>query len=320
MVPNLMPQPGTLLGHAPGDVMAFDVGGTDIKGTFVSASGDLVDVVRVPTPRDGARTAEAVLDRVRELGKELSERSPGLQAKVAGLVVPGIVDARAGVGVFSANLGWTNFPFRAECEERLGLPVAFGHDVTSAGMAEFELGAGSGFGDVVVIIIGTGIAGTVIAGGLPVTAGGYAGEFGHSLVPDPSGTGTDILESVGSAAAIARRYTRISGNAVDGAREVRARMQAGDIVARQAWAEAIDALAFTISQCITVLGTEAVIVGGGLSAAGDDLLVPLRRRVGEHLTFHRRPKILQARLGQDAGLVGAALGARSLLAAGAGHA
>lgn len=320
MVPNLMPPRGNPLGHAPGDVMAFDVGGTDIKGTLLSASGDLLDVVRVPTPRDGARTAEAVLDRVRELGKELSERSPGLQAKAAGLVVPGIVDARAGVGVFSANLGWTNFPFRAECEERLGLPVAFGHDVTSAGMAEFELGAGSGFDDVVVIIIGTGIAGTVIAGGLPVTAGGHAGEFGHSLVPDPSGTGTTILESVGSAAAIARRYTRISGNSVDGARGVLARMQAGDIVASQVWAEAIDALAFTVSQCITVLGTEAVIVGGGLSEAGDELLVPLRHRVGEYLTFHRRPEIRQARLGQDAGLIGAALAARSLLAAGSGHA
>ncbi|WP_248758812.1 ROK family protein [Pseudarthrobacter sp. SSS035] len=320
MVPNLMPQRGNLLGPAPADVMAFDVGGTDIKGTMLSASGDLLDVLRVPTPRDGARTAEAVLDRVRELGKELSERSPGLQAKAAGLVVPGIVDARAGVGVFSANLGWTNFPFRAECEKRVGLPVAFGHDVTSAGIAEFELGAGRGFDDVVVIIIGTGIAGTVFAGGLPVTAGGYAGEFGHSLVPDPSGTGTDILESVGSAAAIARRYTRISGNAVDGAREVLTRMQAGDIAARQAWDEAIDALAFTVSQCITVLGTEAVIVGGGLSEAGDELLVPLRRRVGEHLTFHRRPEILPARLGQDAGLIGAALGARSLLAAESGPA
>ncbi|WP_246848608.1 MULTISPECIES: ROK family protein [unclassified Pseudarthrobacter] len=320
MVPNLMPQPGNLLGPAPGDVMAFDVGGTDIKGTMLSASGDLLDVVRVPTPRDGARTAEAVLDRVRELSRELSERSPGLQAKAAGLVVPGIVNARAGVGVFSANLGWTNFPFRAECEKRLGLPVAFGHDVTSAGIAEFELGAGHGFDDVVVIIIGTGIAGTVFAGGLPVTAGGYAGEFGHSLVPDPSGTGTEILESVGSAAAIARRYTRISGNAVDGASEVLTRMQAGDIAARQVWDEAIDALAFTVSQCITVLGTEAVIVGGGLSEAGDELLVPLRRRVGEHLTFHRRPEILQARLGQDAGLIGAALGARSLLAAESGQA
>lgn len=319
MVPHLMPHRGNLLGHAPGDVMAFDVGGTDIKGTMVSAAGDLLGVVRVPTPRDGQRTAEAVLDRVCELGKELSERSPALHAKAAGLVVPGIVDSRAGVGVFSANLGWTNYPFKAEYEERLGLPVAFGHDVTSAGIAEFELGAGSGFHDVVVIIIGTGIAGTVISGGRPVTAGGYAGEFGHSLVPDPSGTGTQILESIGSAAAIARRYTRISGNAVDGAKGVLTRMRAGDILARQVWAEAIDALAFTISQCITVLGTEAVIVGGGLSEAGEQLLVPLRRRVEEHLTFHRRPEILQTKLGQDAGLIGAALGARSLLAAESGQ-
>lgn len=313
MVRELEPQSVHVLGHAQVDVMAFDVGGTDVKGSMVSASGDLVDVVRVPTPLDGERTAEAVLDRVCELGMELSGRFPELQAKAAGLIVPGIVDSRAGTGVFSANLGWTNYPFRSECEKRLGLPVAFGHDVTAAGLAEFKLGAGRGFDDVVVIIIGTGIAGNVISGGRPVTAGGHAGELGHALVPDPTGPGTVILESVGSASAIARRYTTMSRNTVDGALGVLTRLQAGDTLARQVWNEAVDALAFTISECVTILGSEAIVIGGGLSEAGDELLVPLRSRVGERLTFQRRPEIVKAGLGQNAGLLGAALSARALL-------
>lgn len=293
--------------------MAFDVGGTDMKAGIVDASGAIRGLRRVATPLSGNRTAEAVLDCVAGLAADLAGEFPDIHVAAAGLMVPGLVDSAAGTGIFSANLGWRNYPFTLEAERRLGVPVAFGHDVGSAGSAELRLGAAKGFSDVVVMILGTGIAGAVFSGGRPVAAGGYAGELGHALVPDPSGKGTAILESVGSAGAIAQRYTALTGTEVNGARGVLRLALAHDATAQQIWMDAIEALAFSIAQCVNIIGTEAVVVGGGLSEAGEELLAPLRRRVDELLTFHRRPQILKAQLGQNAGLIGAALQARMLL-------
>ena len=306
-----------VLGHAESAVLAFDVGGTDVKAGLVDPSGNVLGMRRVPTPLDPLNPGEAVLDRLAGLADELASEFPDIPAKAAGVIVPGIVDSVGGIGIYSANLGWRNFPFTAEAEKRLGLPVAFDHDVRSAAAVEHAFGGSKEFNDVVVMVVGTGIAAAVFSGGVAVTAGGFAGELGHAQVPDPDAgteaTGATILEAVGSAGAIAKRYSRKSGNAVDGARDVLLRSQKGDAVAARVWADAVDALAFTICQCVNIIGTEAVVIGGGLAEAGEDLLEPLRARVDQILDFQRRPRLIQAQLGQDAGLLGAALNARALL-------
>jgi len=316
-----------VLGHAESAVLAFDVGGTDVKAGLVDPSGNVLGMRRVPTPLDPLNPAEAVLDRLAGLADELASEFPDIPAKAAGVIVPGIVDSVGGIGIYSANLGWRNFPFTAEAEKRLGLPVAFDHDVRSAAAVEHAFGGSKEFNDVVVMVVGTGIAAAVFSGGVPVTAGGFAGELCHAQVPDPDAvaeptgteatrteaTGATILEAVGSAGAIAKRYSRKSGNTVDGARDVLLRSQKGDAVAARVWADAVDALAFTICQCVNIIGTEAVVIGGGLAEAGEDLLEPLRARVDQILDFQRRPRLIQAQLGQDAGLLGAALNARALL-------
>lgn len=304
-----------VLGPAESAVLAFDVGGTDVKAGLVDARGKVLGMRRVPTPLDPTRPGEAVLDRLAALADELASEFPDIPAKAAGIIVPGIVDSVRGIGIYSANLGWRDFPFTAEAEKRLGVPVAFDHDVRSAAAVEHRFGGSKEFGEVVVMVVGTGIAAAVFSGGLPVTAGGFAGELGHAQVPDPDADGSTILEAVGSAGAIAKRYSRKSGTAVDGARDVLLRAQSGDGVAAQTWADAVDALAFTICQCVNIIGTEAVVIGGGLAEAGEDLLEPLRARVDQILDFQRRPRLIQAQLGQDAGLLGAALNARALLEA-----
>ncbi|MFE4079609.1 ROK family protein [Paenarthrobacter sp. YIM B13468] len=306
-----------VLGHAESAVLAFDVGGTDVKAGLVDPSGNVLGMRRVPTPLDSLNPGGAVLDRLAGLADELASEFPDIPAKAAGVIVPGIVDSVGGIGIYSANLGWRNFPFTAEAEKRLGLPVAFDHDVRSAAAVEHAFGGSKEFNDVVVMVVGTGIAAAVFSGGVPVTAGGFAGELGHAQVPDPdagpAATGATILEAVGSAGAIAKRYSRKSANTVDGARDVLLRSQKGDAVAARVWADAVDALAFTICQCVNIIGTEAVVIGGGLAEAGEDLLEPLRARVDQILDFQRRPRLIQAQLGQDAGLLGAALNARALL-------
>lgn len=306
-----------VLGAAESPVLSFDVGGTDIKAGLVDARGSVLGMRRVPTPLDPARPGDAVLDRLAELAAELALEFPGAHAKAAGIIVPGIVDSVAGVGIYSANLGWRNYPFTAEAEKRLGVPVAFDHDVRSAAAVEHTFGGSKEFSDVVVMVVGTGIAAAVFSGGKAVTAGGFAGELGHAQVPDPDSspgsTGSAILEAVGSAGAIAKRYCRASGNSVEGAKDVLMRARSGDSIAARVWEDAVDALAFTICQCVNIIGTEAVVIGGGLAEAGDDLLEPLKAKVDGILDFQRRPRLIRAQLGQDAGLLGAALNARALL-------
>ncbi|HEY4019451.1 MAG TPA: ROK family protein, partial [Pseudonocardiaceae bacterium] len=128
-----------------GTLLAVDVGGTDIKSALLSADaaggGELSVLTRLrrPTPRgaDGDATAKGIVRTVAELVGELGAQSPTGGIDAVGVVVPGVVDA--GVGVFSANLGWRDFPFAAALGEAIDRPVVFGHDVASGGLAEHRM-------------------------------------------------------------------------------------------------------------------------------------------------------------------------------------
>lgn len=299
-------------------VLAFDVGGTDMKvgivhGDLSHGDASVADLQRHPTPLDGERSGQTVCARIVELTAQYRAAHPELNISAVGVTVPGIVDEVSGVGIYSANLGWRDFPFTATLTEALGVPVGFGHDVGMAGEAEFKLGAAVGKTDVLVLVIGTGIAGVLVCDSHRVVGGGYAGEIGHALVPAPGG-GMAIMESLGSAGAIARRYTEATGTSVPGARQVLELAATGDAAAKTVFTEAIDALAFSVAQCVSILGTETVVLGGGLSMAGPFLFDALAARVDELLTFHRRPEYIHAALGENAGLIGSALKARSLSA------
>lgn len=301
----------------PGDaVLAFDVGGTDIKAALVDEVGGIRDLVRVPTPIEGERTADAVVTRIVGLAQEFLADHPDVHPAAAGLLVPGQVDDVGGIGVFSENLGWRNFPFGDRARAALGIPVSVGHDVRGAGEAEYRLGAAAPFRDVVVMVIGTGIAGAIFIQGKLYPGGGMAGEMGHSKVADSplcACGGRGCLEAVASAGAIARRYTMATGQVVSGAKDVLARADKGDLCAREIWESALDALALDLSHTVALLAPEAIVIGGGLSQAGAALFEPLERRLDAILTFHRRPLLLRASIGANAGVIGAALRARDLV-------
>lgn len=302
------------LGPGPA-VAAFDVGGTDMKAALVDSSGQMLALRRTPTPHRGPETADAVLERVEEFLAEFARTFPHVRPAGVGLIAPGVVDDDQGIARHSVNLNWQDVPFRRLLEDRLHLPASFSHDVRAAGEAEFRLGAARGFGTVVVVIVGTGIAASVVIDGRSHVAGGFAGELGHSIV-DPAGArcacgARGCLETVGSAGAVARRYAEATGREAGGAREVLALAAAGDPAARRVWGEALDALALGIAQLTAILAPEAVVMGGGLAEAGDALFLPLRERVDALLSFHRRPLVLPALIGENAGLIGAALRART---------
>lgn len=300
-------------------VVAIDVGGTDLKSALIDQQGVVHDLRRRPTWRDPNDEPRAIVAQVRSIVRELCEAHPDIKIEGVGVAVPGLVDDATGIGVFSANLGWMNAPFGELLAEACELPVWFGHDLRSAGRAEFELGAARGTRDAVVIAIGTGIAGALFMNGAAVTSDGMAGELGHTLA-DPNGEkcacgAVGCLETIASAGAIARRYNTRTGAGVRGAREVLEAAKHGDAVAQVTWDAAVTALAEHIARLAATIAPDTVVIGGGLSQAGDALFVPLIAQVDALLSFHRRPRIVAAELGEDAGVLGVALGARERVSA-----
>jgi glucokinase len=290
-------------------VAALDIGGTTIKGALVDRRGTVVARLRRPTPsrNDGPDQVLAVLLRTID---ELAGVPPRRSVPAVGLVVTGIVDERRGVAVHSQNVGWRDVPVRSLVEQATGLPVGFGHDVRAGTLAEWRLGAGRGLDDLVFVPIGTGVSAGVVVQGRLITGDGYAGEIGHVDVghgePCVCG-GRGCVEALASAAAIARRYAAASGRSVAGAREVAERLVAGDPIARRVWDEATDALALALAWTSVVLAPQAILLGGGLARSGSLLFEPLTLALGRHLGVVRRPRLLPAALGDDAGFLGAAL-------------
>jgi glucokinase len=293
-------------------VVAVDVGGTDTKAALVGGGGTVLASRSLPTPRAGADTGERVIDMVVRLVEELGDG-----AAAVGLAVPGLVDERRGIAVASENLDWADVPFTAAVSQRCGLPTVIGHDVRAGGLAESRLGAARGVQDVVFMPIGTGIAAAILLGGRLHAGDGYAGEIGHTDAghDEPCACGRrGCLEAIASAAAIARRYAARTGRGVAGAADVIAAARAGDPAAIAVWDDALDALAGALAWVASVLAPEVVVVGGGLSRAGDALFDPLGERLARRLTFiQRAPRLVPAALGDRAGCLGAGLLALDLL-------
>ncbi|MEV5820704.1 ROK family protein [Micromonospora harpali] len=301
----------------PADVVvALDVGGTGMKCALVRPDGSTVHTERHPT--DAGRGPDAVVETILDVAEGLAgkARADGLDPVALGIAVPGVVDEAAGVAVWSANVGFRDVPLRDLAAARLGLPTALGHDVRVGGLAEARLGAGRGTGHVLFVAIGTGIAAAHVVDGVAATgAHGAAGEIGHILVRPGGprcGCGRDgCLEAVASASAIARRYAEATGAGPTGtpasAADVADRAAAGEPAAAGVWAEAVEALADGLATGQSLYDVESIVVGGGLAQAGPRLFDPLRAALHERMTFHRRPRLVAAALGDEAGCLGAAL-------------
>lgn len=290
-------------------VVAVDVGGTVIKSAVVTRDAEVLNRLRVPTSATLGTDVvyNNIVESVTSLRNQLGDE---FTVVAVGVVVTGIVDEKSGSAIHSENVGWNNIALRPMLEEQLGLPIGFGHDVRAGALAEGRLGAARGYDDYVFVAIGTGVSAGVIVDGKMVTGGGYAGEIGHvnsgrEILCACGGSG--CVEAVASASAVARRYSELTGEDVDGAKEVAERVQTGDPAAQSVWADAVDALATAIAWTGGVISPQAVVIGGGMASAGDLLLGPLRERVDVNLNILRAPEIVQAQLGDEAGCLGSAL-------------
>ncbi|GAA2140332.1 ROK family protein [Kitasatospora kazusensis] len=306
-------------------VIALDVGGTGMKAALLAQDGSVLFEARRPTGREHGTDAvvTAILDFAADLADEGRSRF-GCPPLAAGVAVPGTIDERNGIAVFSANLGWRDLPIRGLLGERLRgdgtdpIPVALGHDVRSGGLAEGRIGAGQGVSRFLFIALGTGIAGAIgIDGRIEAGAHGYGGEIGHVVVRPggpPCGCGArGCLETLASASAVSRAWAAAIGDPAADAAACAEAVEAGDERALAVWHGAVDALADGIVLAQSLLDPSTVIVGGGLAEAGDTLFTPLRAAVSERLTFQMPPKVVPAMLKDTAASLGAGLLAWDLL-------
>jgi glucokinase len=287
-------------------VLAVDLGGTALKGAVVAEDGATVAESTLATPADGILAAlVAMLAELRRTAADAGHDVVG-----AGVATPGMIDEQHGIVHYASNLGWRDVPLLDILRSELSLPVAVGHDVRAAGLAERSTGAARGFGDFALVPIGTGVAAALVSSGGVVTgATGAAGEFGHiPVIPDgePCTCGQrGCLEVYMSGAGVARRYHAAGGEALS-TRRIVDRL-GHDPLADRIWSEALDVLAQGLNILTLLLDPGLIVLGGGVSHAGDALFGPLGDRMSAGLAWRDRPPVVQSALGGDAGRAGAAL-------------
>ncbi|WP_127508947.1 ROK family protein [Actinoplanes solisilvae] len=289
-------------------VLAVDVGGTTIKGAVASQDGQILHTLTTPSEAD-ANPVQAV----RSLCVRLRDDAVRLGAAPAaiGVVTPGLVDEDEGVVKYAANLHFRDVPLRKLIGDDLGLPVAVGHDVRAAGVAE---AVASGLDDFLLLPLGTGIAAAVVVRGIPLPgATRAAGEVGHMPVypgGEPCSCGQQgCLEVYASAGGLARRYARLGGASGLDSRAIAAALP-DDPVARTVWDDATRALGTALATLTLTLDPARIVLGGGLADAGDLFFDPVRAALSAALAWRPAPLLARSVFGARAALVGAAILAR----------
>ncbi|MDN5344988.1 MAG: glucokinase [Clostridia bacterium] len=303
-------------------LLGIDLGGTTIKAGLVDRQGQLLARGQVAT--GAAEGARAVLGRIIALAGEVAQRQ-GLarrEIEAAGIGVPGWVDVARGLVRLAPNLFWRDFPLQAELAAELGRPVVVDNDAHVAALGEMWQGAGQGYRSLLMVTIGTGIgSGLILDGRVWRGVAGYGAEMGHVKMvrgglPCHCG-GRGCLETLASATAMVRMFreglaagrpSSLQDQPGLGAREILAAAARDDSLAREVVDCAASYLGQALANAVLLVGPEAIIIGGGPAGAGEVLLAPIRSYLAAYLgPWQLKPlPVLAARLGNDAGLIGAA--------------
>ncbi len=289
--------------------VGVDIGGTEFKAAVFNGAGP-VRVLRGGTGPD--RPVAAVLASVREAIDELLCASDGSDVCGVGIGCTGIVDRRSGLVIEAANLGWRDVDVPAVVGQDLGLPVAMEHDVYLAALAEWETGRGVGAESMLYVSVGTGVASRLFTvAGTDRGSSYLAGEMGFI----PVGGSHRPLERLASGRGISDAYRRETGQTLSVARIVASSSE--DPVAARVWSTAMDALAQGLAAAVCLADPKIIVLGGGVSNAGDRLVEDLQPRIAALLAPLRpAPELALAAHGDRSGIVGAALhGRRSALGA-----
>jgi len=292
----------------PGSTLiGVDVGGTKVSVAVLEGSALREPRILRTDTRDSAHLLDQLVDAIREEG----------EAQAVGVAVPSVVDFETGRVRASVNVPLADIALREVLRERLGVPVVVDNDATCAALAEaYDDDGALVAGHLVMFTIGTGVGGGIVIGGRVLRgATGAAAELGHTIVAAdlrraPFAHADDFpqpgsLESLASGSALnelGAEHAIPEGTVVDAARDGHpGALWAIDLLGRR--------LGIGIANAINTFDPDLVVVGGGVSAAGELLLAPAREEAARHVLtgVGTRTRIRQARYGTRAGVRGAAL-------------
>jgi glucokinase len=300
-------------------VAALDIGGTKIAGALVDGHGRILLRAQVATP--AREDGDTVMRAVAQVLGELTASPRWGEARAVGIGSAGPVDASAGT-VSPVNVpGWRGYPLVERVRAATGgLPVSLIGDGVAITAAEHWQGAARGHDNALCMVVSTGVGGGLVLGGrLHPGPTGNAGHIGHISVDldgDACPCGArGCVERIASGPNIARRAVergwRPGPDGDASAAAVAAAAVAGDPVAAASFERAAQALAAGIAATATLVEIDIAVIGGGVAKAGEVLFAPLRRALTDYatLSFVQGLEVVPARMGTDAGLVGAAAAA-----------
>ena len=304
--------------------VGVDVGGTKIAAGLVDENGRVLARERTESP------ATDPPEIVRTIGELVRSLAGAESVEAVGVSAAGFVDKARAMVVFAPNLAWRDEPLKRFLEQELDLPVVVENDANAAAWGEFTFGAGEDVEDFLMLTVGTGVGGGIVIDGELMRGGfGMGAEVGHiTMVPGGVMCGCGnlgCLESYGSGSALVRVSRELAGADPDSAKALVGRAggdptritgplvteaaRAGDLFAIARLAELGHWLGQGVATLTAVLDPNVVVIGGGVSDAGDLLLDPIRDSFERHVTARgHRPmlEVRQALLGNAGGLIGVA--------------
>ena len=301
-------------------VIGVDLGGTLIRAIRTDLAG--AKGARAQLPTEAESSGEAVLERISSVIEEVMQEIDTDEVLGIGIGAPGPIDA--GGRIYDApNLpGFGDLSISGYIHDRFGRPTFAGNDANLAALGEHQFGAGQGVDDMVYLTISTGIGGGIISGGsLLLGARGYAAEVGHqTLIADGPICGCGQpghLEALSSGPSIVRNARERMetgedstitdfGDEITG-ESIAEAAKAGDELARDLFKQAGFYIGLGLVNLIHILEPQRVLIGGGVSLAGDLIFDPIRETVEQHVMspVFLDVEILPAALGVDVGLMGA---------------
>lgn len=304
--------------------VGIDLGGTFIKGGIADVEGNILVNDKIPT--ESEKGSKGVASNIAKLTEILLEKSGLTIGDMVGMGigVPGMIDSKRGEVVYSNNLNWEHFFISEEVERLTGLPVKIANDANVAAIGEAKFGCGKEYENTILITLGTGVGGGIVIDGKLFEGNRSAGaELGHSVIVAGGEQCTcgrkGCLEAYASATALIRDTKRaMQANPQSkmwevGSLENVTGKTSFDYAGCDEWAKAvvdnyIEKLGTGLTNLANEFRPEAIILGGGVCAQGDNLIKPLQEFLdGELYAGKKGPqvKLLTATLGNDAGLLGA---------------
>lgn len=298
-----------------------DIGGTTVKIGLFTTEGELLEKweIKTRTENHGEAILPDVAESLQNKMQEKNIRKSEVDGIGIGIPAPVMED---GVVQKTANLGWGYKEVTREMKELTGIPVAAGNDANMAALGEMWLGAGKGQKNMIMVTLGTGVGGGIIVNGKPLAGShGAGGEIGHFCVNEEEtetcGCGnTGCLEQYASATGISRLARRrlerddspssLRGSEIS-AKAVFDALKEGDAVAKEIVEEFGSYLGHALAAIAVITDPSVIVIGGGVSKAGEILLEYVEKYFHEKAFFaNQDTRFVLAQLGNDAGICGAA--------------